>query len=597
MWSIVYLITGAIFIALLIIVFFSKKKIDSEEIRCFKVLIVANLVEYISEGILHLLFRAGNIDGILTTIISKSYLILILFWGMFFTLYVTVLCFKSDKYIKLRNILRTLIGISFVVGFILIIALPEVKFHEADVVYIYGSSVDALKAFSFSYIIIWVVLVLCSRDKWRNKVYIPIYINVSLLIIGGIVQGMDPSILISSVTTTIVCYTMYFTIENPDIKMLNEMYKNKELMEQNYEDKYNFLFEMTQEARSPLININNLSNALRMEDDKDKIKEGLLTMGNLVRQLDFSINDILNISSLDVQRIKVINNKYELEKLCRDLETKIKPEMKPGVKFQLTMPKQLPILFGDYIKIRQILYSLLVNACKNTNDGHINMSVNLIEKYDVARLIFNISDTGSGIPIEQINDILSSTGSLEKQEIENLEKKEYNVKLCQKVVKIMGGNLMIKSNLGEGTDVILTIDQKVFHEKDKTLLTQYENSIANYRRVLIVAQNKDKLNAIKKRLTDNHITYSSLYYGADAIDRIKSGKKFDFILIDDEMAEMTGFMTFEGMKKIKGFNMPVVIMLKGDKEHIKEHYLEDGFSDYLLLDNLDSELDRIMEKY
>ena len=597
MWSIVYLITGAIFIALLIIVFFSKKKIESEEIKCFKVLIVANLVEYIAEGILHFIFRVGNIDSILATIISKAYLILILFWGMFFTLYVTVLCFKSNKYIKLRNILRTLIGISFVVGFILIIALPEVKFHELDVVYIYGESVDALKVFSFSYILIWVVLVLCSRDKWRNKVYIPIYINVLLLIIGGVVQGMDPSILISSVTTSIVCYTMYFTIENPDIKMLNEMYKNKELMEQNYEDKYNFLFEMTQEARNPLVNINNLSNALRMEDDKEKIKEGLLTMSNLVRQLDFSINDILNISSLDVQKIKVVNNKYELEKLCADLEVRIKPEVNDGVRFTLTMPKQLPVLYGDYMKIRQILYSLLINSCKNTTTGHINMNVDLIEKYDVARLIFNISDTGKGMPIEQINDILSSTGSLDKQEVENLEKKEYNVKLCQKVVKIMGGNLMIKSNLGEGTDIILTVDQKVFHEKDKSILTQYENDIANYRKVLVVSQNKDILSIIKKRLADNNITYSSLYYGADAIDRIRSGKKFDFILVDDEMKEMSGFMTLKGMKEVKGFNIPVIIMLKEDKEHIKDHYLNDGFNDYILIDNLENELNRILEKY
>ena len=597
MWSIVYLITGAIFIALLIIIFFSKKKIDSEEIKCFKVLIVANLIEYIIEGTLHFLFRTGSVDSILSTVISKLYLILILFWGMFFTLYVTVLCFKSDKYIKIRNILRTCIGVSFVIGFIMIIVLPEIKYHELDVVYIYGESVDALKIFSFSYILIWIVLVLCSHDKWRNKVFIPIYINVILLIVGGIVQTIDPSILISSVTTTIVCYTMYFTIENPDIKMLNEMSKNKELMEQGYEDKYNFLFEMTQEARNPLVNINNLSNALRMEDDPEKIKEGLLTMNNMVRQLDFSINNILNISSLDVSKVKVVNNKYELDKLCHDLEVRIKPEVKKTVDFSISLPKQLPVLFGDYMKIRQILYSLLINACHNTENGNINMKVNLIEKFDVARVIFNISDTGSGMPIEKINEILSATGSLDQNEIDNLEKKELNVKMCQKVVKIMGGNLMIKSNLGEGTEVILTIDQKVYHEKDNSILNQYENAIANYRKVLIVSQNKNKLGIIKKKLTDNHITYSSLYYGKDAIDRIKAGKKFDFILVDDEMKEMSGFMTFKGMREVKGFNIPVIIMLGEDKENIKDHYLDDGFSDYILLDDLEKDLDRIIEKY
>ena len=81
------------------------------------------------------------------------------------------------------------------------------------------------------------------------------------------------------------------------------------------------------------------------------------------------------------------------------------------------------------------------------------------------------------------------------------------------------------------------------------------------------------------------------------MDKIKSGKKYDFILIEDEMSEITGFMTFKEMQKVKGFDIPTIIMLKEDKEHIKDHFIEDGFSDYLLLDSFESELDRIIEKY
>ena len=83
----------------------------------------------------------------------------------------------------------------------------------------------------------------------------------------------------------------------------------------------------------------------------------------------------------------------------------------------------------------------------------------------------------------------------------------------------------------------------------------------------------------------------------DAVDKIKSGKNFDFILMEDEMKEMTGFMTFKEMQKVKGFKTPVIVMLKKDKENIKEHFIEDGFKDYLLTDTIDSELDRIIEKY
>ena len=586
---------GSLFyIILLMVVYFSKARVKNEENRIYSSLLKCNFFGLISAIACYFSVLHYEELGIINYIVSRLYLLYLVAFIFFFFTYLLVVVSKNNKdtFVKCKKYFT----ISFVVIAIVIYYLPLYYENKAGV-YSYGPSANIVYAFATICMVGWTIILLRSRNRTTLKKLVPIAIFILGAMLTTIIQKTNPALLIMTSMESFVVFLMYFTIENPDISMLNELYKNKELMEQNYEDKYNFLFEMTQEARNPLININNLSNALRMEDDKEKIKEGLLSMSNLVRQLDFSINDILNISSLDVQRIKVVNNKYELEKLCNDLDIRIKPELKPGVKFQITMPRQLPILYGDYIKIRQILYSLLVNACKNTVQGNINMHVNLIEKYDVCRLIFNISDTGSGMPIEKINDILSSTGSLDKQEIDNLEKKEYNVKMCQKIVKIMGGNLMIKSNHGEGTDVILTIDQKVFHEKDKSILNQYENSIASYKKVLIVSQNKDKLNTIKKKLTDNKITYSSLYYGADAIDRIKSGKKFDFILVDDEMLEMSGFMTFKGMRDISGFNIPVIIMLKKDKEHIKEHYLSDGFSDYLLLDNLETELDRIIEKY
>ena len=587
---------------LLTAVFFTKKKISLVENKIYGYLIICNLAGTIM-GTLNY-FTIRNIDklSLVNSIVSKGMIIYFLSWITLFTIYVFMISRSRNQesqtqYLSYYNKIKKIFGIVYLVFAIIIIILPLYFHNEDGIVYSYGPSATFMYGVFVMYVVSFYIAIFRSKNKLKNVKLIPVVTFSILGVFVAIVQRLNPGLLLMTAMETFITFLMYFTIENPDVNMLNELYKNKELMEQNYEDKYNFLFEMTQEARNPLVNINNLSNSLRMEDDKKKIKDGLLTMNNLVRQLDFSINDILNISSLDVQKIKVVDNKYELEKICNELEVRVKPEVKAGVKFTLTMPKQLPVLYGDYMKIKQILYSLLINSCKNTTTGHISMNVNLIEKYDVARIIFNISDTGNGMSIEKINDILSATGSLDKQELENLEKKEYNVKLCQKVVKIMGGNLMIKSNVGEGTDVIFTIDQKVFHEKDNSILTQYENDIANYRKVLIVSQNKNILNIIKRKFADNNITYSSLYYGADAIDRIKSGKKFDFILVDDEMTEMSGFMTFKGMKEVKGFNTPVIIMLGEDKEHIKEHYLDDGFKDYILLDNLETELNRIIEKY
>ena len=83
----------------------------------------------------------------------------------------------------------------------------------------------------------------------------------------------------------------------------------------------------------------------------------------------------------------------------------------------------------------------------------------------------------------------------------------------------------------------------------------------------------------------------------DGIDRIKSGKKYDFIIIQDEMREISGYETLKNLKNIEGFDIPCIVMLNGNKEKIKDHYIKDGFSDYILNNNLKNEINRIINKY
>lgn len=588
-------IASLFYIFLLMVVYFSKKRIKTIENKIYSMLLISNFIGLIVAILCYFTVLNYETLGITNYIVSRLYLVYLVTFIFLFFLYLVVIINPKDKEMVYHKAFKvfSLIELSII---LLIYYLP-LEFNNVNGVYSYGASANVVYVLATVCMIIWTVLILLNRKKVLLKKLVPITIFILGAMLTTIIQKINPALLLMTGMESFVIFLMYFTIENPDVSMLNELYKNKELMEQNYEDKYNFLFEMTQEARNPLININSVFNELREVNDNKKIKEGLQKIYNLTRQLDFSINNILNISSLDVQKIKIINSKYDLEKICKDLETKIKPEVPENVEFHLSLPKSIPVLFGDYMKLKQIIYSLLLNSCKNTAIGSINLKVNLIEKYDVARVIFNISDTGCGIGVEKINEIMSSTGEFEKEEIDNLEKREYNLSVCQKVMKIMGGSLMIKSNIGEGTEIVLTIDQRVYHEKDNSLLTQYENQISNFRKALIVAQDKEVISLLRKKLNSLNVTASTLYYGMDAVDKIKSGKKYDFILIEDAMKEITGFMTFKKMREIKGFDIPTIIMLNEDKEHIKEHFIDDGFTDYLLVDKIDSEVERLMEKY
>ena len=398
--GIFFLIQSILFAVLLSFSYFKRGRINSYETRIYSRMIIVSLAELALELVLDSLMPVYDKIPFLVVLLGKLYCVCILLWITLLSYYVTVntLIMKSKAdFIKTLNKIYT---VATIVLSLCILALNMNFYYDGTIYYSYGIGVNIDYGATFAHSIIAIVCIIINFRKVKTNKFLPVYVFLFIGSICGFIQMQNPQLLLSTFVHVFITFVMYFTIENPDIKMLSEMSKNKELMEQGYEDKYNFLFEMTQEARGPLVNMSNLSNALRMEEDPAKVKEGLITINNMVRQLDFSINNILNISSLDVSKVKVVDNKYDLAKMCHDLEVRIKPEKKDTVEFNLTMPQQIPTLVGDYMKIRQILYSLLINACKNTENGSINMKVNLIEKYDVARLIFNISDTGVGMPIE-----------------------------------------------------------------------------------------------------------------------------------------------------------------------------------------------------
>lgn len=593
MWNIIFLITCLIFMIILVVTFSTKKHIKSNENKIFSKVNWLTLIVVAIELLLQIFAYVFSVEHFLVNIVARLYLISITIWVTNFSFYVFELIAKDilSKRVQLIHFVVLLLFSLFQV-----IAPIYFVFDESSK-YSYGPAVTSLKVVFGIYLTIWAFLLIRGRKNIFKKKFIPIFAIYFLMTINLIAQSIRPELLLVSLTFCVVSYLMYFTIENPDIQMLNEVYKNKELMEQNYEDKYNFLFEITQEAKNPLSNISTVCREIRDTDDTNKMKAGIQVINDLVRQLDFSINNIMNVSTLDVQKLKFVDSKYELSKLCEEMVVRCRSNNKNNIEFKYNYPKEDITLMGDYMKIKQIVYSLLLGSLEKTSEGYVEFKVNTIEKYDVCRIVFSITDSGPGISVDRINEILSVTGELDQKEMQNIEKNDFNVKLCQKVIKLMGGNLMIKSNLGKGTEFKLTIDQRVYHDEDNSILTQYENAISNYKKVLVVSQDNRLISRIKNILYNHNITYSVLLYGPDAVDKIKSGKKYDYILISDEMMEQSGLMTLRGMQATGNFKTPCIVMLNKDKENISEHYVNDGFADWLLIDSLDSELERIINKF
>ena len=598
--NIFFSIVSLFYSIMLIIVYFSKQRIDSDENAIYKRLVLTNFLGLIIEIFPSTLaIRViNNFNPNLAIFILKFILYYFVVWILIFTYYIYVISSKDrykekNIYLSKINKMKKIMYFICIVSIILVTILP---LYANNINYTYGPSANYVYSLSGVMITFIVFMLIRNFRNIRTKKYTPVFSFIFLGIITMIVQYFNPELTLMIPMETFVTFLMFFTIENPDVKMLNELYKNKEIMESNYEDKYNFLFEITQESRNPLKSIENICSNIEEEKNIKVIKENVKDLSNLAKRLDFTINNVMNVSTLDVQKINIIDKKYNLKKVCEELTKRVSLENKKDIEFKYNIPHNDLYLYGDDMKIKQVLYSLIVNSLEKTNVGYVEFKVNVIEKYDYARVIFMVTDSGPGIEIDKINEILSSTGALDKEEVELLNKKEVDVKLCQKVIKLMGGNLMIKSDLGKGSEFILTIDQRVYHDETKSILVGYENVVNNYKKALIVSQDKTLISKVKNILNKNDVSYSVLYYGLDAVDKIKSHKKYDFILISDEMKEVSGLSTLKEMQKIKGFNTPCIVMLNESKKALAKHYIEDGFSDYIINEDIDS-LNKIIEKY
>lgn len=444
-------------------------------------------------------------------------------------------------------------------------------------------------------IISWLILIIKNSSILKSKKCIPIILFVILTVIVVIIQKNNPGLLLITATETFITIIMYFTIENPDMKILEELHRAKEISDNANEEKSMFLYNMTNEIRGITKDIDYSADNILEEVDNKKVD--VLNIGNSAREIKNNTakfitmtNEILDISQMD-SNIKIYNDKYNVKIVIKELVQiyKKKAEDK-GISFRTNIASDIPpYLYGDSMGLKKALSIILDNSVKYTSSGFIDFDVSTIIKRDIARLVITVEDSGSGIKAEDLNKIFNK--KVNDNERLNIKYNLYNAK---RLVILMGGTIIPSSVYGRGTTIKVVLDQKIADMDDA--LDKYE-SVYDKKSILLVDDNVSSGKIFTKMLKDTNIELSIVTSGKECLDKIRNKDKYDLILLDEDMEPLDGITVMRKLKEIRTFNTKTILLTKNNDYEYNDDYLEYGFDGYLLKPIDKDKLFELIDKY
>lgn len=578
-----YFTICALFISiLLIIIFFTKKKIKNTDNQLYSLLLIFNFLDCLLMTIVILIGygKIGDFDNqFLAKTLNKVDFIMYIMWAWTLYIYTMNVVGMEIKFIKRVSILTL---ISNIITIILMFGLPLELYKGSKLLYCFGPALNCIYVACAIYTILILSTLLFNFKRILSKKLLPIYFMGLFLILALIVNKTSPGLLVIPAMVSYIDLIMYFTIENPDLKMVNELELAKNQAEKANRAKTDFLSSMSHEIRTPLNAIVGLSNIIKDSDDLDEIHEDASDVVSASNTLLEIVNGILDISRIEADKMEVIESNYrpleEFKTLVTLAETRIgEKDIELRTKFAEDLPE---VLYGDKGKVKQIITNLLTNAVKYTENGYIDFKVNCVNEDNISRLTIIVSDTGRGIKKEKLDTLFTKFNRLEEDRNSTIEGTGLGLVITKALIEMMGGKIVVDSTYGEGSKFTIFLSQKIGNASNIEIVND-KISTFDGKKVLIVDDNKLNIKVASKILKEFNLDIDSCESGFECIDKIKDNNTYDLILMDIMMPKMGGVETFKKLKQIDNFDTPVVALTADAIEGKANKYLEVGFNAYL----------------
>ena len=535
---------------LLIVIFNNKQHQENNDTKVYSRMLIINFCETMTAiSIIIIAKTIGTVN--MVYLLDRIDFILISLW-----------CSKLFEYVynvSIKNKKRSFNNIMILVNIIIVIVLLWADFgviNQGDFIDTDGLGPMLVGVFCGGFAIA-MLCCLCinyfSEEKAKISKYYPLFVFIVLISLALVLRKYWPTMVLEPFMISFIDLIMFFTIENPDLKMIEELTIAKEQAEKYSNDKASFLFNMSQNVRIPLNSIEQMSNDIEKSDDIDEIKAKNENIKLSLQRLNYIVNESLDISTIEVKNLQIIEGEYDLRKIIDQISIKLNSQIKDkDIVFHKNISEALPNKFyGDAIRIKQILSTLLFNAAKHTEKGFIELDINSIVKHNVCRLIIKVEDSGVGIKTKEINKLF------EKHDIEECSTDSPTLRLdtLKKMINYIGGTIMVTSEPKKGTQFTVVLDQRILDEAKPV-----DNYINIKSKILVINNDLEITKQLKRSMDYNNydIVYTS--GGEEALNKIRNGELFNLVILNSKLDKLNAKTTYDRIQESNDKKIPVILI-------------------------------------